>query len=46
MPHPHRTIKHMAANLLRHGPGKQSLRVKPRLTAWDDDYLASLITGT
>jgi hypothetical protein len=30
---------------LRHGAGKQSLRVKRRLAAWDDDYLASLITG-
>jgi predicted transposase YbfD/YdcC len=38
------TIKHMAGNLLRHGAGKQSLRVKRRLAAWDDDYLASLIT--
>ena len=39
------TIKHMAGNLLRHGAGKQSLRVKRRLAAWDDDYLISLITG-
>ena len=37
------TIKHMAGNLLRHGAGKQSLRVKRRLAAWDDDYLVSLI---
>lgn len=39
------TIKHMAGNLLRRGTGKQSLRVKRRLAAWDDDYLVSLITG-
>jgi predicted transposase YbfD/YdcC len=39
------TIKHMAGNLLRHGAGKQSLRVKRRLAAWDDDYLVSLLTG-
>jgi predicted transposase YbfD/YdcC len=39
------TIKHMAGNLLRHGAGKQSLRVKRRLAAWDDDYLVSLIMG-
>jgi predicted transposase YbfD/YdcC len=39
------TIKHMAGNLLRHGAGKQSLRVKRRLAAWDDDFLVSLITG-
>lgn len=39
------TIKHMAANLLRRGAGKQSLRVKRRLAAWDDDYLASLVAA-
>lgn len=38
------TIKHMAGNLLRQGAGKQSLRVKHRLAAWDDDYLVSLIS--
>lgn len=38
-------IKTMAANILRQASGKQSLRVKRRLAAWDDDYLASLITG-
>ena len=39
------TIKHMAGNLLRRGAGKQSLRVKRKICAWNDDYLASLITG-
>lgn len=39
------TIKHMAGNLLRRGTGRQSLRVRRRLAAWDDAYLASLITG-
>ena len=39
------TIKHMAGNLLRRGSGKQSLRVKRKMAAWDDDYLAGLITG-
>ena len=39
------TIKHMASNLLRRAPGKDSLRVKRRLAAWDDDYLVSLIAG-
>lgn len=38
-------IKTMAANILRQAGGKPSLRVKRRLAAWDDDYLASLITG-
>ncbi len=37
------TIKHMASNLLRRAPGKESLRVKRRVAAWDDDFLASLI---
>lgn len=39
------TVKHMAANLLRQAPGKDSLRVKRKMAAWDDDYLASLIAG-
>ena len=38
------TIKHMASNLLRRAPGKDSLRVKRKMAAWDDDYLADLIT--
>ena len=37
------TIKHIASNLLRRAAGKKSLRVKRRLAAWDDSYLASLI---
>ena len=38
------TVKHMASNLLRRAPGKDSLRVKRKLAAWDDDYLAALAT--
>ncbi len=38
------TVKHMASNLLRRAPGKDSLRVKRRVAAWDDDFLANLIT--
>ncbi len=38
------TIKHMASNLLRRAPGKDSLRVKRHIAAWDDDFLASLVT--
>lgn len=37
------TLKHMASNLLRRAPGNDSLRVKRRVAAWDDDFLASLI---
>lgn len=37
-------VKHMASNLLRRAPGKDSLRVKRRVAAWDDEFLASLVT--
>jgi len=39
------TIKHMALNLLRRAPGKDSLRLRRKVAAWDDDFLASIITG-
>jgi predicted transposase YbfD/YdcC len=39
-------IKHIASNLLRKAPGKQSMRLKRHLAAWDETYLASLISGT
>ena len=39
------TIKHIASNLLRRAEGKKSLRVKRRLAAWNDSYLASLIAA-
>ena len=39
------TVKHMASNLLRRAPGKDSLRVKRKMAAWDDDFLASLIAA-
>ncbi len=38
------TVKHMASNIVRQAPGKDSLRVKRRIAAWDDDFLASLIS--
>jgi predicted transposase YbfD/YdcC len=38
------TIKHMAHNLIRKAPGKDSLRLRRKVAAWDDDFLASLIT--
>jgi hypothetical protein len=38
------TIKHMALNLLRNAPGKDSLRLRRKVAAWDDNFLASLIT--
>jgi predicted transposase YbfD/YdcC len=36
-------IRHMAQNLIREAPGKQSIRLRRKVAAWDDDYLASLI---
>ena len=39
------TIKHIASNLMRTKADKHSMRAKRRLAAWDDSYLASLISG-
>ncbi len=37
------TIKHIALNLIRRAPGKDSLRLRRKVAAWDDDFLVSLI---
>ncbi len=39
------TLKHMAINLTGRAPGKDSLRLKRKVAAWDDDFLASLIAA-
>lgn len=39
------TIKHMALNLIRRAPGKDSIRLRQKVAAWDDDFLASLIAA-
>jgi predicted transposase YbfD/YdcC len=39
------TIKHMAHNLIRKAPGKDSLRLRRKVAAWDDDFLVSLIAA-
>jgi predicted transposase YbfD/YdcC len=39
------TLKHMAANLARKAKGRDSLRLRLKTAAWDDDYLASLIAA-
>ncbi len=36
-------VKHMAANLARKAPGRDSVRLRLKTAAWDDDYLAKLI---
>jgi predicted transposase YbfD/YdcC len=37
------TIKHMAHNILRTATGKDSMRLRRKVAAWDDDFLAGLI---
>ena len=39
------TLRHMAQNLYRKSPARDSLRMKRKIAAWDDDYLASLIAA-
>jgi predicted transposase YbfD/YdcC len=39
------TLKHFAYNLIRRAPGKDSLRLKHKVAAWDDEFLASLVTA-
>ena len=39
------TIKHMASNLLRSAKGKESMRSKRHMAAWDEDFLFKLIAG-
>ena len=39
------TLKHMAHNLIRKAPGKDSIRLRRKTAAWDDDFLASLLAA-
>jgi hypothetical protein len=39
------TLEHMAQNLIRKAPDNYSLRLKRKVAAWDDDFLASLIAA-
>ena len=39
------TIKHMARNLLRQASRKDSLRLRRKVAAWDDDFLANLVSA-
>lgn len=39
------TLRHMAANLSRKKPGKESLRLRRKIAAWNDDFPASPLTG-
>jgi predicted transposase YbfD/YdcC len=37
------TLKHMALNLLRRATSKDSIRLRRKVAAWDDEFLASLV---
>jgi hypothetical protein len=39
------TITHIVLNLIRKAPGKDSFRLKRKVAAWDDEFLASLIAA-
>lgn len=39
------TLNHMASNLFRKAPGKDSVRMKRHSAAWDEDFLVSLIAA-
>ena len=39
------TLKHIAHNLIRKTQGKDSLRLRRKTAAWDDNYLASLVAA-
>jgi len=38
------TLEHMAHNLIHKAPGKDSLRLRRKVAARDDEFLVSLIT--
>lgn len=37
------TVKHVALNLMRRSPAKDSMRLKRKVAAWNDNFLLSLI---
>src|ERR1700674_287442 len=39
------TPNHMAHNMIRKAPGKDSMRLKRKVAAWYDDFLASLVAA-
>jgi hypothetical protein len=39
------TVKHMGHNLIRKARGKDSLRLRRKVPAWDDNFLASLVAA-
>jgi len=39
------TCRHIAYNLTRKAPGKDSIRLRRKTAGWDDEYLASIIAA-
>jgi predicted transposase YbfD/YdcC len=39
------TLKHMALNLIRRAPGKDSIRLKRKVAAWDDEFLVKTLAA-
>ena len=39
------TLKHMALNLIRRSKSKDSIRLRRKVAAWDDEFLVSLIAA-
>lgn len=39
------TLKHIALNLIRRAKSKDSIRLRRKVAAWDDDFLESLVTA-
>ena len=39
------TLKHMALNLIRRAESKDSIRLRRKVAAWDDEFLASLVAS-
>ncbi len=44
-PENYATLRHMAVNIARKNKGKDSVRLRLKTAAWDDDFLASLIAA-
>ena len=38
------TVKHVAHNLMRRSPARDSMRPKRKVAAWNDDFIVSLIS--
>ena len=39
------TLKHMALNLIRRAKTKDSIRLRRKVAAWDDEFLVSLVAA-